>query len=671
MNLKEKLSNQVTLKSLNRTSTGHIYHCDLKNIFAALLYCLDLKDGSKKQSSMIKFNFKNSYPYSFTVEKAIAVMANMNINLQYHVTLTVFSYQIKDSFALELLNLFYAAKLLHSPDDKTSKKISGIKMILQPTPKGVAILHQFCLKMGISNIKDLQTPLILYSNFNSMKLMEFDRHFRTDNLIHNTQSLRILFALIMGPKMNLWSPKNAADVIPNLGSALSLKSQLGKTMIYNASNYMQNVLESGDAFLAYLRQRQAESLHNEIEEENQQKDHSASKKTIKDTISPFYHRFFTNPDSDSHIQYYVANKGLRFFEKKTTIVNGKNKIIRQCFSGKALTQYLMDCTDLMYGRDAFRIANAFLKQDWIRLQSKKSDVFLSTREAIYTLTENGKVIVKWASSENLNCGGLADDTLGHNISFDKSLRDPALKYLFRNFLIDNMCVENIDAYDDIVDFQKKMKILKRMISLKDKEKKRYLEEIKNDAIFDELKSNELKHKKLTIYTAINKLLEYCLSKIYSIFAMYISDDAPNEVNIDSKLRFQVQHYIEKEVDFDTMALNVADLRMRCMETELELEEPVRKLSTHHEDDREVPQLDAGDISPKTACPSNPVLNLKHLREIDLPPVSPTDIIFGPKLKFLEDVSIFYEEIKRKVYHMMEVDSFGKFLSSKHLKENYL
>ncbi|TID23212.1 hypothetical protein CANINC_003229 [Pichia inconspicua] len=567
---------------------------------------------------------------------------------------------IKSNFALELLNMFYGAKLLHCPDDKTCKKITTVKTVLQPTPKGVSMLHQFCLKMGISNIKDLKIPPILNSSFNSMKLMEFERHSRTDQLIHNTQSDKILFVLIMGPKMNIWSSMNEPDSISNYGSSLSLRSKLNKSNIYAAGNQMQSTLEDSNAFLAYLRQRQAESPGNDTDEDEDILRSSDSVKTEKVIVSPFHHRFFTNPDSDSHVQYYVSNKGLRFFTSKTVRRDNKDQTVKNCFSGKALTQYLMDCTDLMYIRDAIKIANVFLEENWIEFQSIPSQTFLPTKDAIYTLTDAGMKLVKWNNSNTLDLADVTDENLGENISFNKTLRDPALKYLFRNFLIDNMCVENLDVFDDIVDFQKKMKILKKMVSLKDREKKKYIEEIQHDSIFDELKSNQLQHKKLTIYTAINKLLEFCLSKIYSIFAMYVSEDAPNEVNIDSKLRFQVQNYVQKKVRFDSTVLNVSDLKKRCLETT----EFNGKLITINSDP-------ATETEKKENVSSNLTLNLKHLREAENPPLSPTDVIFGPKLKFLDDVCTFYEEIKRKVYRMMEVDSFEKFLNSEELKRNYI
>jgi hypothetical protein len=673
----QKLNNQVSLNSLSRTPNGQIYQQDLKNIFSTLLFCLDLKNETKKQSSSIlKFKFKKEYIYSFTLSQAIEQMANLHLDLQYNTTVTIFSYNVRPKFALELLQLFYAAKLLHCPNDETCKNISEISEILQPTPKGVAILHQFCLKLGIANIKGLELPPILKSNFNSMQLITFDRHFRSDKIIHNEQSDKLLFIRVMGPKENIWSSKNDSDSILDLGSKLMTKSKIMNSQIYG-TNSENNPLEDGEAFLSYLRQRQMDPLSEEGEIKHEYSDDTNSPK-IKLQVSPFYHRFFSNPDSDSHTQYYVSNKGVRFFKQKKIEIGGKEKTIKNCFSGKALIQYLMDCTDLMYLNDALKIANIFLKADLITCQTSDNKNFLFSKDSLYTVSSIGSKLVRWSESEIKDITSSVSNlrNLSNNeISFNQALGDPGLKYSLRDFMVDNMCVENLDVFDDIIDFQKKMKVLKKMVFLKAREKKKHLTELKsNNIIFSDLKSNTLKHKKLTIYTAINKLSESCLSKAYNIFSMYISEDAPNEINIDSKLRFQVQNYIESEVNFDTSIINVTDLKERIDISMRDNEDnniinEIEQLST---DTLEIEQNQVSQeeptIKPVTSTP-NLVLNLKHLRQNETSIVSPTDVIFAPKLKFLDDISVFYEEIKRKVYKMMETDSYSKFLASKQYKEN--
>lgn len=714
----QKINNKISLKSLSRTPSGNIYHNDLKNIFSVLLFCLDLKSEVKKSpsSNLIKFSFKKQYPYSFTIEKAIDTMANLHIDLQYNSTLTKLSYEINSKFAFELLQLFYKAKLLHCPDDKTCKKIlNNKKYLLQPTPKGVAILHQFCIKKGLPNIQNILLPEILNSNFNSMQLMEFERHSRTDSIIHSERSDKLLFIRIMGPTINIWSPKVGPIPITLLGKNLSNILSNSKNHIYGTkeNDTVNNPLENELTFFEYLKQRQNDQI-NPFNCNDQvsiplestsinENDNLEEKKTY----SPFYHRFFTNPDSDSHTQYYESNRGLRFFSEKQVLINGKEKIIKNCFSGKSLIQFLMDCTDVMYPKEALKVATIFLRLKLIECKTippnQIIDIFIESKKYLYSLTDAGYQLVKWDSEVNSNVSieqsssAKIDDIQITKLTLELTLKDPGLKYLFRKFMLNNMCVENLDIYDEIIDFQKKMKILMKMLSLKDREKKKYFTELKSvdlskDPDFIQLQTNFLKHKKLTIYTAMNKISEYCLSEAYNIFTMYISDDAPNEINVDSKLRLSVKSLIEKKDELDSPCLDISELKNKINlyiannydkdtvnenkmnnSEKLELLNDNNSISNNENKENiiltEEHNNDSNQNKPNIS--HNLTLKLKNLRHIDDPPmISPTDAVFGPKLMFLKELAVLYETIRQKVYRMMETDSFGKFLESNELKENY-
>ncbi|OUT21374.1 hypothetical protein CAS74_003492 [Pichia kudriavzevii] len=567
-------------------------------------------------------------------------MKRLYIKLQYKSTLTIFSYEINKHLSMELLQIFYFAKLLHCPADKTCKKIADKNTVLQPTPKGLAILHQFCLKMGIPDIEKQHVPKILTTEFNTMQLLEFDRHSRTDQIIHNYHSDKLIFIRIMGPIMNTWSSKNGPDSIKDLGSILKLKSKFKESNLYSSENANTNPLQDGAAFLLYLRKRQTDGAP---EDENDGLEANDKETTRQNNlhVSPFHHRFFTNPDSDSHCQYYVSDKGIRFFKEKTVAVNGTNVTVTNCFSGKALVQYLMDCTDLMYPKDALKIATIFLSIKWKNyINSIQYDI---------------------------PCTPFSNEFHKDTTSFKLVLKDPGLKYLFRNFMIENMCVENLDVYDDIVDFQKKNSVLKKMISLKTREKTRYLEEIQYDTVFNEFRSNAMKQKKLTIYTAINKLSEYNLSKVYSIFSMYISEDAPNEVNIDSKLRFEVQNYFQAKINLKQhFNEQESDFCLKEVKHEGEvIEPPATPPATPSSFFCEEAQL--WKVIPQQ--PPTLALKMCHIKKMSDSECSPTEILFTPKIKFLDDVSVYFEEIKRKIYRIMERDSFAKFLESDQFREN--
>lgn len=709
---KKKIDYKISLKSLSKTPSGKIYHNDLKNIFSVLLFCLDLKDEVKKPpSNLIKFSFKKQHPYSFTLEKAIDTMANLHINLQYNSTLNKLSYEINSKFAFELLQLFYRAKLLHCPDDKTCKIISNNKknLLLQPTPKGVAILHQFCIKKGIPNIQNILLPKILNSNFNSMKLMEFERHSRTDSIIHSENSDKLLFIQIMGPKINIWSPKNGPVPISLQGKELSELHSDSKNHIYGTKEHetANNPLKNESTFFEYLKQRQNDQIHPfSCNDQNliplKSKSNLENESPQKETYSPFYHRFFTNPDSDSHIQYYESNESLRFFIKKQILINDKEKIIKNCFSGKSLIQFLMDRTDIMYPKEALKVATIFLQLKLIKCETLSSDqqqrdIFTESKKCLYSLTNTGYQLVKW--NFGINSNTTIEQAHPNNkelrintLTLDLTLKDPGLKYLFRKFMLNKMCAENLEVYDKIVDFQKKIKILMKMLSLKDREKKKYFTDLKNvdlskDPDFIYLQTNFFKHKKLTIYTAINKISEYCLSEAYDIFTMYISDDAPNEINVDSKLRLSVRSLIEKKDELDSPCLEISELKNKInlyiannynKDNIKENNSEKSELCNEKEKDKYnkesiiLTEENNNDLNQdKVETSKNLTLKLKNLRDLNNPPlISPTDAVFGPKLSFLKELAVLYEKIRQKVYRMMETDSFSKFLESSELKENY-
>lgn len=734
----------LTIKSLTRTPIGSVFVNDLKDIFSALLCKLNLKDlPPLKKPSIIKLPIisKKKYPYCFTIKNAIEVMENLSIDIKHGSTLTKISYETKPKFAFELIQIFFSSKLLHCPDDKTMDKLNSScsqNFLLQPTPKGVAILHWFCQRVGISQMMNCNLPDILNSKFNSMELITFERDSRSDLIIHNEYWDKLLFLQIMGSKLNIWSTNSPPDEIKLLGDYFNKEdSNNGVKNMLNPSLALTNE----DTFFEYLRNRQNELIEKESKlnslsnndsnnnnnNKNQQQQQSSPNSNkynqIKANnknheISPFYHKFFTNPDSDSHVQYYTSKNGLRFFKSKSIFVNNKKVQIDNCFSGKAIVQYLMDCTDLMYQIEAIKVASFFLKYELIKSISNSNE-FKPSKDSIYILTEKGLDLVKWdnhikmkiSPSENV---GQSDSELIKNLeeselesesqsesesedeedefgipkqidfskidqnsvglSLNQILQDPGLKYLLRQFMITNLCVENLNAYDDIIEFQRRMNVLKKLLSLKDKAKEKYLKR----AEVQELIQDEIDSKKIliTFRAAIKRLSEVSLIKVYNIYAIYLSDNAPNELNIDSNLKSSVQKLITDEANMNLIQSSTSLLFKDSDLIDLKQSSfPIGggkwKNKINEEDDgdvfinptiREIPKNDEINNS-KLQQPPVLTLNLRNNHFKKNSP-SPTDIVLGPTLKFLNDVNVHYDQIKSKAVKMMETDSLNKFLISK-------
>ncbi|CCD24335.1 GTPase-activating protein SST2 NDAI_0D00210 [Naumovozyma dairenensis CBS 421] len=575
---------ELASKSFNRTPNGLIFTNDLKTVYSLLLICLDLKEENPLESKSLlnafNSNHNKDFSFTFSINEAIEVMKDLRLNVDMNATCIKVSYSIKPTLAFHLLKVFMSANLLHTPADRTRTEPKE-KVLLQPTPKGVAILQKYVRDIGLKKL-----PEIIFSSFNSLDLFTFERSSMTDSIIHSDYLIHILFIRVMGPHANVWSPSNISDPLPSLSTLLeySNDSFTFENMDYshfsngfgsisghfndgshNYNNNNNNATTHNIDFESWLDQIPDEDLHDE------------SRK------SPFAHRFFTNPDSDSHIQYYVSDKGVRLFKSK---LFGKNKtIIDYCFTTKAIWQWLMDCTDIMYPKEAVSVAALFLKMGFIvpillppSKNSKKK--FHISRSSFYTLTKLGWDIIQWNTEIGIkqsinNFSNLKIQTptqthvdigftytgnlvvpdekkqLKQNIdarpksvdftfngkhqcnNLDDILRDPGMRYLFRRHLEKELCVENLDALIDIKKFSKKMTLLKKLLDAKHNKES-------NNKNKSKVKSKSFEDNILsTIDSALMKQANECLEMAYHISSSYIMVGSPYQVNIDHNLRESV------------------------------------------------------------------------------------------------------------------------------------
>lgn len=327
------------LNGFPHTSLGRLYTKDLDTVFSMLMLSLDLTPEGAKTGFLSK-----AYPFSFTIEDAILKIQNMSIRIPSGSTRTTFTCQVSAQSATLFLERFMSAKLIHCPSDRTrAEPKPGI--VLQPTAKGVYFIDRYCQKNGIQ-VEKMPAMALLISNHNSMQCFTFDRDPITDSIPKNDTFLYLLFQRLMGPAPNVYSASKDPDGIP-------------------VSNGLRSSLLN-----------QASSHSNE---------------------SPYAHRYFTNPQSDALSQYYISSKGVRLFQDKQF---SKSLVVDYCFTGRAMCQWLLDCTDLVYKSEAVQLVNLFLTLKVIELISESSEPAASTlvaldKNSFYQLTDTGKYLVSW------------------------------------------------------------------------------------------------------------------------------------------------------------------------------------------------------------------------------------------------------------------------------------
>ncbi|ANB14712.1 GTPase-activating protein SST2 [Sugiyamaella lignohabitans] len=471
---------------------------------------LSLRLSSKPQKEPSLF-FARSFPFSFSVSDALKAMKNMSISVDNGSTVTIIKCGIPDNGEY-FLDKFLTAKLLHCPGSRTRETIKA-SVLLQPTAKGFHFVERYCRRNGISN--DNVSEMLL-SEYNSMQCICLDRHHLTGEIMRSEGIVKLLFQRFMGPSPNTYDASNPPDEI----AINNLSRIYGQKVELSLHSPISLIFETGN-----MDQR----------------------------VSPYAHRYFTHPDSDSLMQYYVSSKGVRLHQTREFYDKRKSRVsVDFCVSGKAAVQWLSDCTDTIKPSESFALASLFLKYkllEPITLEpsiSGSSDNIVVSRQAYYQLSDRGRRMVFWdrdhffrhksqveqteeyeedefytpgssfvmdeddesdeVSNSKHSSPGRNNNTNTSAITLQMILSDPAMCHLFREYLEENLCQENLLFYKDmekISDMYKHLKLLKKLPN--DKE-------------------------------PIESYSTTILSAIYGVLGRYFSPRAPYGLNIDAQIK---------------------------------------------------------------------------------------------------------------------------------------
>ncbi|EGW32141.1 uncharacterized protein SPAPADRAFT_139002 [Spathaspora passalidarum NRRL Y-27907] len=568
----------VVLNKFRIAPNGEIYERDIKDMFAMLIIHLDLKSiKSKRFVSLTK-----TFPYCFDCNTAVKKMKDMSISIEVSKIVTRISYKLHPEVSLSLLSKFYRSKFLHSPVERTASELTG-NMVFQPTPKGLAIVQAFCERNGM---KKCNLPEILNSNFNSMELFCFERDWESDKVLYSKYLLHLLFSSLMGPKPNVWSSSNEQDPLPSSQAEdhrLSTEFQTAKSF--------QEV--EGFSFVQF---RSAPSMSpGQLSPQP-----NSWSKTSKNEVSPFHHRYFTNPESDAHIQYYVSSVGVRLFKDKTFhLPKEKKLVVDYSMSGKAICQWLLDCTDVLNIRQAKDIADSILKNKLIKQiapDQSSGGHFSSTRNSYYTITESGLSVSQWDKCPKAHFEFLTGKHSGKQLTLEDILKDPGMRLQFRMHLNREYCLENLEAYMHLKYFDKILNNYKKLL--------KYVHE---RSFRDEMVAQKIDRR-------LQQLKRTCSTLAYQIFITYLSDGAPSVVNIAYKLKASIS-----DIFISTTQSNISELL---------LNEPNQ---TDTEED----------------IPTSDISSFVQLHD--------------ESIKLLSDVSVLFSQVSNHLYRLMEVDSMPRFL----------
>ncbi|KAK1640966.1 domain found in Dishevelled [Colletotrichum phormii] len=254
----------------------------------------------------------------------------------------------------------------------------------------------------------------------------------------------------------------------------------------------------------------------------------------------------SSADSDSLSDYKDGLTGVKMASERK--VNGKT--YKDTFTGKAATDWLMDCCTTVDRRETYDIASLFVEYDLVEpvvqdrahmAQYPSNNLFQPTKHAIYQLTAKGKDLINGLGSRGRRSesevvapsrNAIARDSNTQRL--DKILNDAALRLLFRENLRETHCEENLSFYLDVDDF---VRSCRQAIRVAQKNP--------NASSMDGIKE--------------------IMAQAYGIYNAFLAPGSPCELNIDHQLRNNLATRMTKAVGQDVAMIDTLQEVMSLFE----------------------------------------------------------------------------------------------------------
>ncbi|KAF2461685.1 regulator of G protein signaling domain-containing protein [Lineolata rhizophorae] len=166
----------------------------------------------------------------------------------------------------------------------------------------------------------------------------------------------------------------------------------------------------------------------------------------------------TASDSDSVQDYSTGMVGVKVAKERKV----GDKVYFNTFTGRAASDWLMDCCTMVDRRETVEISTLFMEYGLIAPVDMAAHIarFAPTKSAIYYVTPKGQRVAGWVDSPKGSINGDAASIRPREGAVRDSnsnrmtviLKDPALRLLFREFLRDTHCEENLSFYQDVREF---------------------------------------------------------------------------------------------------------------------------------------------------------------------------------------------------------------------------
>jgi hypothetical protein len=246
------------------------------------------------------------------------------------------------------------------------------------------------------------------------------------------------------------------------------------------------------------------------------------------TIEILFRRFVglnvneTMSDSGSIHEFSKCDVGVRMMKHTPST----RQPYEHVFTGKSTVDWLMDCCTMVDRREALEVGSLFLELGLIAHVDSRTDKsgFVPAKQMLYYVTAHGEQIAGWSLPDDASLMADANAAKARDGSTRDSnsnrtnviIRNPSWRLLYREFLKETMCEENLSFYLEVQDFNTQYKTAVGTTG---------------------------EHKIETIRET--------LAAAYGLYNAFLAPGSPNELNIDHALRTQLATRMTRAVGDDT------------------------------------------------------------------------------------------------------------------------
>ncbi|KAJ8117129.1 hypothetical protein OPT61_g1588 [Boeremia exigua] len=248
------------------------------------------------------------------------------------------------------------------------------------------------------------------------------------------------------------------------------------------------------------------------------------------TVEILFRRFIgttaneTATDSDSIHEFSKCDVGVKLVKHRPTT----SRQYEYTFNGRNAAQWLMDCTTMVDPRESIEIGSLFLQLKLIAPVDPRvpEHTFQPVKQVHYYVTPHGERVAGWSLEEVPSSGeviaaktrdGMARDSNSNRTNV--IIRNPSWRLLYREFLKETMCEENLSFYLEVQEFNRQYRV----------------------AIGDK-GDNKVETIRETLAAA------------YGLYNAFLAPGSPNELNIDHGLRTQLATRMTRAVGDDAAML---------------------------------------------------------------------------------------------------------------------